>query len=249
VSAYATLVRPDRAYLWTDGAFYDADTRLIGVGRKSHPVEGQRMAVTGRGGGALAKWFASMLAMRGLTIDDLAADGEAITTEFLEDSRDYIEGLPVRQATDLVVVGWSERQSKPLVVLRTTWPEADGVLFKVGECFSAPAISPKAGRRLAIRLGVSSAAEADPRAYGLSLMEIMRSTPGDAKLGFDGVYAVGGHVLETVVTAEGVASQTIHTWPDEIGEQIAPFDRKQVLRAASGFDATKSNIIALEIAR
>ncbi|MEN3793376.1 hypothetical protein [Fulvimarina sp. MAC3] len=232
MSAYATLCRPDAGYLWTDGAIYDADTRLVQVSRKAHPVAGKPLVVTGRGGTALPILFAELLASEDLTIDALATEGEAITGRFLDEHAGYIASLEEagamidpqrRQASDLVVIGWSERLVAPLVVLRTTWPEEDGILFKIGEQFSAPAISAKAGRRLAMRLGgASSASEVHPRAYGLALFDTMRKTPGDAALGYEGVYAVGGHVLETVVTAEGVSQRIIQTWPDKIGEWIDP---------------------------
>lgn len=232
MSAFATLCRPEAGYLWTDGAIYDAETRLLQISRKAHPVEGMKLVVTGRGGSALPTLFAEMLASECLTIDDLADDGEVITERFLEEHAGYIASLqeagakidPQRkQATDLVAMGWSARQNRPIVVLKTTWPEADGITFRVGDSFSAPAISAKAGRRLAMRLGGgSSATEVEPRSYGLALFDTMRKTPGDAALGFAGVYAVGGHVLETIVTAEGVSQRVVETWPDKIGERIDP---------------------------
>lgn len=221
MSAFATLVRPDRAFLWTDGAIGDFDSVLRKVARKCFKVAGERMVVTGRGPENLPRIFAARLAQLRVTPDDLRARGEEITDEFFEDHAGFLDSLPA-SAADLCIVGWLEAEAAPIVALRTTEPADDGLHFTFGKEFCAPGLTEKEAKRFRLRLGRVTLADVDPEHYGVTLMEGQRRVPGDEKFGLGGVYVVGGHCLQTEVSSAGVTHRIIHTWPDKIGQRIDP---------------------------
>ena len=221
MSAFATLVRPDRAFLWTDGSVVDFEGALLEVRRKCFAVAGQRMVVTGRGPKHLPRIFAERLAEEGVTPDDLREHGEDITGRFFEEHEEFLASLPA-SATDLCIVAWSDVEATAIVALRTTEPADDGLHFTFGTEFCAPGLDVKGAKRLRLRLGPVPLDEVDPDLYGLTLVEAQRQVPGDEKLGLGGIYVVGGHILQTEVSAAGVTEKIIHTWPDEIGKPIDP---------------------------
>ena len=64
----------------------------------------------------------------------------------------------------------------------------------------------------------------DPVLDGLKLLEAQRRTRRPLGRGPGAVFAhvVGGFAQHTVVTENGISSNVIHCWPDEIGRRIEP---------------------------
>jgi len=61
----------------------------------------------------------------------------------------------------------------------------------------------------------SAIAAFQPRADGLAMMEFQRSQPWP-----DGEFRIGGQAVLTTIVPDGISSEIVTTWPDEIGQPI-----------------------------
>lgn len=217
MSAVNIVMHGGRAVIFTDGATYDEAGALVTIGPKCHEVAGLRMAVTGRG----PSWFPASFArtLRGVIdgIDAMETDGAAIVDRCIEAAQE--EGLlGDNPAIDLFVVGWSDRAKAPRCFQFTTLPPEGVARASMVESVLSPALTAESEANVARAVG-AKAGLPDYDRFGRAVMEEQRRTP--AVLFAAGRSVVGGHILRTDVTRDGVSQRVIHEWPeDQVGERI-----------------------------
>jgi hypothetical protein len=214
---------PGSVQLLTDGAAYDEDHVLTAIVSKVWSSRKLPIAITGRGKRRLVEFLATTIvadADSAPSIDHLL---EIVVPKLLEDVRrcdpdDF----------DIAIAAWSEADGP-----RLYYVDAGGEMRGEGPAWTLQPRSfawcasmlsgsemvdvtykngrpPKIGRLLSL----------DPdylKDYGADMMELIRSKPTN------GYFSVGGHCQLTTVTAAGVETVTLRTWPeDRVGMKISP---------------------------
>lgn len=61
--------------------------------------------------------------------------------------------------------------------------------------------------------------------FGYVVMDTMRRVSGvnPVKPDLQAIYGIGGHIDLAVVNCAGTKVETVHVWPDVVGEKIDPF--------------------------
>jgi hypothetical protein len=168
--------------------------------------------------------------MMALNYDDLREHAEANMPKWFADNRMalHVQG---HENVDLVVTGWSESEDRPTAFFFSSETSSDRI-FDVDEYIVSPEVSDEEDENLH-QLGCElfndiDIADFDPVDHGIPLMEAQRRTPIKHHLGGE-LFIVGGHVMVSEVTRDGISQKIIHQWPDEIGKPICP----EPFRAAS----------------
>lgn len=226
MSMMATVIQSDRATLYADGAFYDPRTGILThIDRKVHALPGMRAAFSSRGVALHFTIFSMVVSDLGFkNFDELVAGLEDVWHTF-----DVMaSGIP----GEILIVGWSEKQGKPIALFRCTHDGHEGLdprntyLFDDGvTSFGCSADLWKAPQSI-------NDAEAI-RVFELARNDITDLHCGETENPVMG-YSIGGHIDKVTITGSNVRVTRIHEWPDVVGEKIDPAreGREPVLVAA-----------------
>lgn len=124
---------------------------------------------------------------------------------------------------DIVVVGWSDKIDGPAGFHFGVLNE-EILLQDLDEWGASPELSDAEDANLhsiGCEIGVDvSHNNFDPVRHGIPFMEAQRRMP--ISYGGQRLHIVGGHIMASEVTRDGVSQRIIHRWPDEPGEPIRP---------------------------
>lgn len=215
LSALNCFITDSAYYLYTDGATYDESTggHVMGVASKVFALP-QYNAVVGFVG---VGWSNVMLYVhlgekRFSGFDDLR---EAFAGQVRETVIRSAEQPQMRDwgPTSMVLMGWSEKSNRPAATIVDVYDSAHGKAFTPRDITD-------------LRHPVADGFSFDPQHAerdGLALMEAQRRMELQAVLNPAWVgHYVGGFCQQTVVTAEGIFTRNLKTWPDRIGKVINP---------------------------
>ncbi|RWA76889.1 MAG: hypothetical protein EOQ28_04185 [Mesorhizobium sp.] len=223
MSAYVAQRYPSSVQLLTDGACYGPDHVLTAIVSKVWSSARLPIAITGRGRLKIVEFVAAQIidaAERAQSIDDLM-DG---VPRIFEDLRACDP-----PHFDVAIAAWSETNGASLWYFDSGGEfgspnHAPWELHAVPHSWCASELTGKEMVDLRYRNGPHQQPGrfmwVDPsylKDYGADVMELIRSKPtGDH-------FSVGGHCQLTTVTADGVETVTLRTWPeDKIGQKLNP---------------------------
>jgi len=221
MTALSGLVQPGGAYLFTDGASFDAQHHVCAIGTKVLSFERQRMAIGWSGYVNDIDELEAAIIAAGPTQADIFAPLPTIVEQFASanvaiGTRDNVPPPPLR----LLIALWCEKSGEGQLWAIHSGSEIFGswykpcTLVRLSQYMALPPdLQVEAFGRLP--------AYADPMSFdvlldGLTLLEAERALPYE-----DGHYAVGGFAELTSVTAAGVEQQVLRRWPDRIGFPIS----------------------------
>jgi hypothetical protein len=210
----------DRVEILSDGAEYTPDGIVLGTAYKVHPSEALPLAVVGSGAVAEIKLMADMI---------LAA----------ADATGSVDAALKLLAGALSEIGESPNLDTGLRIAIGAISESDGPVCYVFSTFDDPGSSVGAFELCRMpRVFAQGAAPtgADFAAYGalsiehglekdaVFMMDAMRRQKmvNPAASHREPIHSVGGHIDLTVISAKGITSACLHTWPDVIGQPITP---------------------------
>ena len=232
MSAFISMQSPDEICLLTDGAGYDNDGYILTLGRKVTIGKVASIAVTTRGRASIGEKHQRRLC------DAADRVGVDMALYAFEKALPTLASRPENGVYDYLhwhICAWSETRGLVRYSAHNL-PQAfsDGeaplrmTLCDPQRSYSA---ANNASMQTLMECGVSPWAEGEGLAAymeraGASIMEAQRRTPATPLPGAypqDPQYLVGGQWEMTVVAEHGVRVTTLRTWPDKLGEKIAPF--------------------------
>lgn len=215
-----SALRARQVDILSDSAGYWSDGTLAKLYRKCVPVEGMRAAVAVRGASEWPQVLADELESCFDTFDAIMADGGGAIEKIVAS---YPALTDTEPHLDVFLAGWSEARDRPEHYFLTSFGQ-HGVPVWQWSIIDPVMVTPMpTGRamRLAHCRNLSTVEQFDPVIDGLRLMTAQRFTPVSFNTGGTNKgCGVGGEVLLTSITREGVEQRYIHSWPDEIGEPI-----------------------------
>ena len=221
MSAVDMFTRDDRALIFTDAASYDGNGRLIKLADKCHITADGKLAVTGRGNA----WFPLAIAktINGRSIDEIEDDDGEFFETCLAAGQSWME-LAGKSFNNVWVVGWSEAAGRPKIAEWSNCPPKGEPRFRMVDSVLAPDLGPSGLAFVHAEMGPVARDNVDHVKLGVTVMEAQRREPGSAEFAAEGQYLVGGHVLLTEVSENGIAQRVVHRWPsDVVGHKIQPF--------------------------
>ncbi len=220
MSAYYGVVYPDRVEIATDGAIYDDDGTVIDLRRKAWHSQTLPIAFAGRGNSVMVDGI-------GLLLDTASFMGSVdwALERFAEllARHERLKVIPIDG-----IIGSISDAGVPQMHWFTTYDGFEGfeplTLYDVGhEWAGAPTPHPAtlADYGFPERMADSTLAES-----AADLFEAFRRTRMQhlAHPNKHWLYGVGGHVDLTVVRADGVTTEMLREWPEDVvGRKINPF--------------------------
>lgn len=256
MTAINVIVRPDAAYIATDGAWYDDEGILYGFAPKTYALAHWPGAIATRGPGlALAMIGAEV----GLRFEDIDA--------FAPKACDFLQAIVTRpewqllcrverKAVDLIVVGWSTKRNAPRAFQLSTGADTDLSRPDLGQDFSAEVFDnseaytlreievgqamllPLPDQDLLAKAGITADLDPDtlaPIDFAMRVLCAQRQWKDAPSPGAEPVHFVGGFGMLTTVNHRAVSQMKLNDWPDSIGRRIKarPFDLIPVLAEAA----------------
>ena len=224
MTATNIFLKRDRAVLMTDAAVYTAQGLVIGFGQKAVAMPTLKAAVAVRSVQRTTGMLAMDMSVAFQTFDQFLASGEAYLDTIVPQLAEFLpEGLEHAQ---ILIVGWSDERNGPVGVFYDT--QAEDRFGAVDGYVMAPLPDDDEWRNLNL-VGCDidnnlKLSDFDPIRHGIPLMEAqrrMKIIPTAADMD-EGIAIVGGHILLTEVTRDGVQQRVIHRWNDEAYENIQP---------------------------
>lgn len=225
MSAIITLLARQAAHVFTDGAGYDQNGKLLQFLTKAYPVPQARLVVSTRGHGiataALGSLFGSMQSL------DEARDRAIGTLEFAESHLGHVWQLSADRGAVQVVVAGLDSEGRPAAfTLANCDCGPDVPAWKVvpieglAVMPSTPQIAPEIMGLIDGKRSFDDITDADC----VEIMEVVRRhrLPVIGRDDLAAVYAIGGFIQATSVSAEGISTRILRRWPDRIGERISP---------------------------
>lgn len=216
MSAFYAVNYGDRIELLTDGAVYEADGTLTAIKRKVYASDRLPIAITGRGAANAIELvaFAFLLGVGNETVDQ--------TLDAIGDKLVKLAAKAAMQETppafEIIIAAISESRGPVLLYCATgDFYGAGYVPFSLieagNEIGGGPNVDPTG---IVTTNGL--------RDCGVEIFERMRRVPGPNPIKADlpAIHGIGGHVDHTVVRADGVTVERLHTWPDVVGRKIEP---------------------------
>lgn len=231
MSAFLAVNYGDRIELLTDGAVYTEDGTLVAIREKVFRLSSIPAAITARGA-------MEPLDMIGLYLETVGAfegsfDATIVHLGSLLGKMKQ-QGAP---AFEMVICGISESYGPVIAYLCTAaaYPGFEPYkLYRIeqpdfggGAPLDFVAELPAAGITAeSVRDGLG--------ARGADIFELMRRKAGPNPLRPDlpALFGIGGHVDLTVISAAGVTTTRLRTWPDQVGAKIDPFAADVIEEAA-----------------
>lgn len=212
MSAINVLIQTDRVHLYSDGAIYQPDGQLSGIGPKVRLLPHINAAMAMRGSFLGLAPIAEELSVAP-SFDRLK---EGIVDCLKKCAVAY--GHLISQCSagpdfEVVIAGISETTgpSAYLVPSHAHYGAPWSIVDLEG--LSATPTSDVVHQRICELAAGRSADQLDPVADGVTIMEAQRKAK-------DGAF-VGGFAQLTTIDADGVHSRVIHRWPDRLGVKIA----------------------------
>jgi hypothetical protein len=210
------------AWLMTDAAGYDRDGTVLSFYQKAYALPSCRAAIGVRGSSILPPLLASALSQRFHSFDSLT-DG---VSAYLRRSytKEIAPHLGINADFECVIAGWSESADRPKLFFLTKVAGSRFEPFKLYEepgAIIAPMPSVDVMRAAGMREDITSY-NFDPSRDAIPLMEAQRRSKGVIKnsASHNEIAPVGGYLLLTEITRNGVHQQVIHRWRDRIGSPI-----------------------------
>jgi hypothetical protein len=218
MSAMTATIQEDRIIMLTDAAFYKPDGTLTRLASKTLQIPIIPAAFSSRGADVAFHVFAlAALSHRMETWDDFVAASDDVLADF----ESMFRAIAPKESCQLMMAGWSADHDRGEVLFRTLHPQyglaAGTTYFWCGPCHAT--------------FGIDGAMMGDPvrfdaRRHGIAAFEDARMTSVDLTCGqaTEPVmgHSIGGWIDATEISAAGVATSRLHTWPDEIGHKIKP---------------------------
>jgi hypothetical protein len=234
MSAFISASSPEGIVILTDGAVYDATGTVRRIERKVCAASTVPFAVTSRGHHGFGEEFGSLLcatADAARSVDFLLAHLPDLLERLKAKASTYGE-MQEHQVSQFLIACWSETRGPLHMAFETSQTpfnitDAPFTVKELGPVqIAGTAISDEDIRARGIR----TKSPAEPligymREVGADFMEIMRNVEGVVNWRGDGRqtrHLIGGQCDMTVVSAEGVTTETLRVWDDKIGRQIKP---------------------------
>lgn len=213
MSAMMVVATGKEAHMVADGAFYDGSGTLTGTAPKIYEVPGTKAVFSSRGAKIVFPLFIAACNYVELkSFDDLRAHAGEVFYQF----DILMSELAPGYSCEILIAGWSDTEGRAEVLYRQTHGKL-GEAAEPGTVYRLGSVS---------AFGVEYDSAVFDRNAALSALEKARATPVDLTCGeaAEAVmgYSIGGHIDLATVTADGIAIERIHEWPDRIGEKIRP---------------------------
>jgi len=227
MSALVMVCKSDRVELLSDAVLYDPITGTVGaIHSKLAPLPELNCVMSGCGPIPVMWITAYVAGLSSTTFDDVVANFEAIRDEAATYNNGDVSPEQWAQS-DIGLIGWSESRDRPeaYMSLGNREPKIAPTTGSLSPCDVSVFAGGSAEVANAFVDGVRESPDGfDPEIDGLAIMELLRREAlplGEAHDAFSG-HCVGGYVELATVTRTGVASRTLHEWPDEIRKPISP---------------------------
>lgn len=231
MSAFFSVCYEDRIEILTDGAHYNPDGCLVALQTKIFPNGSKPFAVTGRGHSVSLERFARLfnrVADACVSVDDALRE---IDREIQKLGLMAIEKAP--QPVEVIIPCISETKGPINVYLATQDVYGYAAPFTMSVAPSEVGGGPAVPCHELEAHGITPGAASEGLSkVGITFFELMRRQKGTnpAAPELPPIYGIGGFIDHTVIRKEGVVVNRIHTWNDEVGKTINPFN--QVVLAA-----------------
>ena len=232
MSAIVAYEAPQVSFVFTDGAVYDVEGRLVRLNRKVTVSDKVPLAIASRGNAELGRLLVEGLRER------IEEDGfDRAVSLFEAELPRLIETFDEAGSlchTQVLSAGISEKHGVRNVFFQIPgsekWPS--GKFHHQPDFFTG--LNCAEGLTLD-QMGVRPIRTGDTifgwiRDAGLAMMEFARKNPRPSPY-FEGLFSsTGGHIDMTTVTAKGVKVETIHRWNDTVGELIDPTNDRPIAK-------------------
>lgn len=242
MSAFVSIVHPYGAHVFSDGAVWSPDQRLVDIRYKMTVAKSGRLAVTTIGdaetGTAIARDICDRADFIGATamIDGLQT--------YADDVAQQLGVIDSQRSFEILVAAYIPGRGGQHRAFRS---------YAVGHHCAYEVIDPGSnthwsGAKFTTqdikKFGlVQQPGEPDPdfvRRFGIGVLEVMRVRQGQSQKGGPrDIWCVGGHIDCTSLLHSGAKHERIVDWPDVIGEKIDPYrgmsrgERRRAMRMAA----------------
>lgn len=219
MSALIAATGPDRAFLMADAAVYDRDGIITDIRSKTVLLPHLKAAGTCRGN-------LLPLALMPAALEDFASwdDFRPNSPAVFQAMDALIAAVVPGRFYEFCLVGWSDDRGRAEVVFHATHPQIPPGFNVGGPTLISDCLIPR-GPGLEDLSEVEPAAF-DPITHGLPALEKSHATLADLHCGMEPepfmAYSVGGFVQCVTITPDGIKSEILREWPDEIGRPIEP---------------------------
>lgn len=215
MSAFNLVIEPERAIIWTDSAVLDRKDIIVSLETMCLPIEGMPAAVCCFGLPLATKFLATALSNcrrdAGISFDDILEGNGAIVDMAMAAIAHWFEKAP--GPPFIWIVGWSERKGAPRCLQFSAgedpvWAVNDQIVI-------CPDLTEAAMHHLYEQVGPMDGQGFSQSRMGIPLMEAQRLIRADLhEAGRD--HHAAGHVLETIITADGVSQTIVHQWQEDV---------------------------------
>lgn len=219
MSACIAATAPDRAFLMSDAAVYNDAGVLTAISSKIILLPALKAAGSCRG---------NLIPLRlvEMAIEDFGSwDAFRPNAPAVFEAVDQLMTCIVPgRFYEFVLVGWSAERDRAEVVFHTSHDQVpEG--FNLGRpTLITETLIPRGPGLEA--LSEIAPFDFDPRTHGLEAMEQAHRTLADLRCGQGPdefmAHSVGGFVQLVTITPEGITSEILRNWPDQIGRPIEP---------------------------
>ena len=219
MSALLAVTAPDRAFLMADAAVYDRNGVLTDIRSKTVLLPHMKAAGSCRGN-------LLPLALMSTALEDFANwDAFRPNAPAVFQAMDLLMSAVVPgRFYEFCLVGWSDDRGRAEVVFHATHPQIPPGFNVGGPTLITDCLIPR-GPGLEELFEIEPAVF-DPVANGLPAFDVAHRTPADLHCGQEPdplmAYSVGGFVQCVTITPDGIRSEILREWPDEVGRPIEP---------------------------
>lgn len=220
MSALIAVAAPDRAYLMADAAVYDSTGTLTDIHSKILLLPHLKAAGTCRGN--LVPLMLMEAALEDYkSWDDFRPNAPAV----FEAVDQLMARLVPGRLYEFTLVGWSDERDRAELIFHATHDDFPASWSRGGPTLLTDFLVPR-GPGLADAVGSTDSINFDPVKHGLPAFEIAHCTLADLHCGQEPeplmAYSVGGFAQCVTISRDGIRSQILKNWPDEIGRRIQP---------------------------
>lgn len=222
MTAINVFLRRDRAIMMTDASLYTAQGLVLGFGQKAIAMPGLRAVIACRGNQKVSYHLAMQLAAAYSSFDEMAERAEQDLPHYYDHNRPELEASGLEHI-DIVIAGWSDDECRPAGFY---YSSTSGEFDMIDGYAAGPLpdeVEDANLHAIGCEIDVDVSPEAfDPIRHGIPFMEAQRRMRIEIVDGMEPISIVGGNILLTEVTHEGVSQRVIHRWDDVALEPIEP---------------------------
>lgn len=222
MTAINVFFRRDRAIMMTDASVYTPQGLIVGFGQKAVSMPTLRAAIACRGSQKVAAILAMEMSIAYQTYDQLLENVEGHLRAYHDLHVMELARLG-SQDINIAVVGWSASNNAPAGF---TFDSRADAFQEIDEYALGPLPDDDEMDRLhALRCEPEEdykPGDFHPTRHGIPLMEAQRRMRFEINDVSGCIPIVGGHILLTEVSADGVSQRIIHRWDDEPFMPIEP---------------------------